>query len=160
MQSIANLVKGRKSPLKIPHLISEVSPMTKKQKSKRAGYMADYRRSKVRYINCAIPIRDYKRLLDRAEKIGVKPTVYLREAAFAYMNQRYLVPQNIEEELRRFILLMRNIGNSLNQIAAKANTLKRVTVFDLHKAKKRINQLEESVEAFIRNPPKIEEYGH
>lgn len=88
-----------------------------------------------------------------ARLAGKPPTAFLREAALAYLERRYLVPARIEDRLQELVFLFRNIAGNLNQLAAKANALKRATVFDLLFARRLVLRLEEAVKDFLRRPP-------
>ena len=108
----------------------------------------------VKRVNCTLTRSEQEKLEKRASKADLKATTYFKRTAFAYMDQEYMVPKNIEEELREVVWLIRNIGNSLNQLAAKANSLKKTTVLDLMKAKRSIHDLETTIKKFVCNPPK------
>lgn len=123
------------------------------KKEKKAKYMAEVYRKEHRYINCVLTLEEYDVLKERAVSIGRKPTVYLREAAFAYMQARYLVPSGVEEQLSTLIAELRKIGGNVNQLAKRANRIQKLTVWDAVLARERLNQLEDRVKAFIRNPP-------
>lgn len=97
---------------------------------------------------------EYEELSRCAIRAGFKATAYFKKASFAYINNEYVVPVNIEKKLGEIIWLLRNIGNNLNQLSARANTLKKTTVFDLLKAKKNLHDLEVTIKNFVRNPPK------
>lgn len=125
------------------------------RKEKRRLYLKEHEKRyklAVKRVKCTLSNEEYNVLLQRARKDGSKPALYLKRASFAYFERRYIVPPNIEADLQRLIVVMRNIGNSLNQIAAKTNKLKRATVFDLRKAKERVDRLEDAIKVFIRNP--------
>ena len=124
----------------------------KKEKGQKARYMAEVYRKEHRYINCVLTLEEYDLLKNYAQASGQKPTVYLREAAFAYMGKRYLVPKDIEEQLKLLVVEIRKIGGNVNQVAKRANRMQKLMVWDAVRARERINQLEDRVKAFIRNP--------
>ena len=123
----------------------------------RKHYYKAYRqkyKQLVKRVNCTLIRDEYEELSRQASKAGLKLTPYVKRAAFAYTKQEYIVPQKVEEDLQEIIWLLRSIGNSLNQLAAKTNTLKRATIFDLKKAKKSVHELESIIKNFVRNPAK------
>lgn len=104
-------------------------------------------------LNCTLPRTLYERIHRHARRAGRPPTSFLREAALAYLERRYLVPANLEQRLLDLTAVLRNVAGNINQLAAKANTLKRVTVFDLLSARRLVLFLEKSVKSFVRQPP-------
>jgi len=119
-------------------------PSSKIRKNYQKTYRQKYRHL-IKRVNCTLLKDEYEELSRQASKAGLKLTPYVKRAAFAYTKQEYIVPRKVEEELREIIWLLRNIGNNLNQLAARANTLKKTTVFDLMKAKKSIHDLETTI---------------
>ena len=73
----------------------------------------------------------------------------MRQATLAYMEQRYLVPKDQAERLTSLIAVLRNIGNSLNQVARFAATLQKKRTwfgkkpFDWQEAEANVRKLEE-----------------
>lgn len=94
-----------------------------------------------------------QRLRQEAVKYGLRPTPLLKKTAFAYFERQYLVPQNTDELLRELICLLRNMANNLNQIAAKANTLQKISFHMIFRGERIIRELETTVKEFIHNPP-------
>lgn len=109
-----------------------------------------YYRQAVRRVTCTLRPEAYEKLVKRSA--GSKPAVVVREAALAYLEQRYLVPADIERQLVTVTALIRNIAGNLNQIAARTNTLQRVLSWDLKKARERVLDLEEVIRRFVRYP--------
>ncbi len=128
----------------------------KKEKGgRKARYMAEVYRKERRYINCVLTLEEYNLLKNHAQASGKKPTAYFREAAFAYIGKRYLVPKGVEEQLNMLVAEVRKIGGNVNQLAKRANRMQKLTVWDAVRARERINQLEDRVKAFIRNPQTV-----
>lgn len=121
---------------------------------KRADYMAEVYSGKVRRVNCTLMPEQYAQLALAAQCSGRAPAQYLRDAAFAYLEGRYLVPLDMEERLAELSVLLRGIGNNLNQIARRANAVGKTTVFDLLKARREMQRLESTLENFVRHPPR------
>ena len=91
---------------------------------------------------------------------GLPVSSYIREAERAYREQRYLVPKDQEESLAKLIAVLRNIGNSLNQVARFAATLQKKRTwfgkkpFDWQEAEAKVRELEVKVEDFVQRPPR------
>ena len=131
--------------------------MNESSSNSRKHYYKAYRqkyKQLVKRVNCTLIRDEYEELSRQASKAGLKLTPYVKRAAFAYTKQEYVVPLRVEEDLQEIIWLLRSIGNNLNQLAAKANTLKQATIFDLKKAKKSVHELESIIKNFVRNPSK------
>lgn len=133
----------------------------------------------IKRINCTFTKKEYLILLKHAENTGLRPTLFLKKAALAYLQKQYLVPVNLEDKLLTIIYIMRNIGNNINQLAAKVNNINKEksnlknstclyqqarerknkeklnAVFDLLKAKENLHRLEDLIENFIKNPNSI-----
>lgn len=110
-------------------------------------------KKKRRYrLNCSLSQAEIEVIAQKADKAGLSPTAYLKKAALAYMNKKYLIPKDVQQELQKITVLLRNIGTNINQMALRTNKLKKTTVFDLYKAKELIGVLENQIDHFIYNP--------
>ena len=69
------------------------------------------------------------------------------------MGQRRILPKAITDQLPLLIALLRNIANNINQIARRTNTLKKVTFYDLGKARQKVSALETAILKFINSAP-------
>jgi len=94
-------------------------------------------------VNCRLSPEEQQKLGAFARDAGVKPSTLLRLTAFAYLEQRFLLPPHLEDLLLRLRQESRRIGTNLNQLAAKANTLQRTTGGDLRSARKLVHALED-----------------
>jgi len=104
-------------------------------------------------INCSFSkkeLNDYKILKSSAKQDGYNVTLYLKKCAIAYIKQKRILPMYIEIKLDRLIILTSNLANNLNQIARYVNTVKRVTVFDLIKARMIVFKFEKAVVEFFK----------
>jgi hypothetical protein len=110
------------------------------------------RSEKKKTINCLLHEWQYKQIIQHAAKSGKKPTTYFRDAAMAYMAQKYVVPEDVNTSLKATIFQIRKIATNLNQIAKRTNTLQKLTLFDALKAKHAMLDLEDTIKSFIRNP--------
>ena len=123
-----------------------------RQRYYRAYYQEYKHRTK--RVKCTLTRSEYMEMARHANKAGMKLTPFIKKAAMAYVRQEYIVPENQAEDLRKLVLLLRGIGNNLNQLAARSNTFKNTTMLDLMKAKKNLHNLETIIKKFVRNPTK------
>lgn len=120
---------------------------------------AAYDQKRRRILLTLTPAQD-REIKAAARAMSVKPAVFVRQATFAYMEQRYLVPRDQAESLTSLIAVLRNIGNSLNQVARFAATLQKKWTwfgkkpFDWKEAEGKVRELEQRVEEFIKHPPR------
>lgn len=120
---------------------------------------AAYDEKRRRILLTLTPAQD-REIRRAAREAGLKPAVFVRQATLAYMEQRYLVPKDQAESLTTLIAVLRNIGNSLNQVARFAATLQKKRTwfgqkpFDWKEAEAKVRELEGRVEDFIRRPPR------
>jgi hypothetical protein len=131
-------------------IIQEKASLQRRMRLYNALY---YEKEHKKRVKCTLEAGEYAQLAKQAIKTGDTPTAFLKKAAFAYLNKKYLVPQNIENSLEKLSGQIRKIGNNLNQIAARTNTLKKVSFGDLNQAKKELERLESAFERFIKEPP-------
>ena len=102
-------------------------------------------------VNCSFNEQDFNKLIAFSKKSGRKPTAVLRETFFAYLGKEFILPEDLEKNLQKFIFQLRSIGNNLNQIARKTNKLKKAAnFFDLKKELARLHDLEESIYQYIQ----------
>jgi len=102
-------------------------------------------------VNCSFNEQDFNKLIAFSKKSGRKPTAVLRETFFAYLGKEFILPEDLEKNLQKFIFQLRSIGNNLNQIARKTNKLKKAAnFFDLKKELARLHDLEESIYKYIQ----------
>lgn len=111
----------------------------------------EYRKTK-NSINCTLNKGEFKVLKTNARKYSKKPTSFLRESALNYIQQKYLVPEDIQENFERFINLTWGIARNINQIAKHSNTVKSIWIINLVKVKNLIHRLEKEVSLFIHEP--------
>lgn len=97
-------------------------------------------------VHCRLSAEELAKLHSAAKRDNVKPTPALRQLAFAYLEQRFLLPPTLEETLSRTLQELRRVGTSVNQIAAKANALARIGPFGTQRAVRIVAELEESLD--------------
>ena len=122
----------------------------------KAAYESRRRRVTVAYRD----LSELAAVKRAAHAHGLPLSSYLREAERAYREQRFLVPKDQAQNLTKLIAALRNIGNSLNQVARFAATLQKKRTwfgkkpFDWAEAEGKVRELEARVEEFIRRPPR------
>jgi hypothetical protein len=140
-----------KTPVKSPPMETTIKNLRVKRKYYMQDYWLEYNQRK-KYIKCALELSQYQSLEEYARQAGMKPTTFLREAAFAYIHRRQLMPKSVSESLPSLIAFIRNIANNLNQIARHANTFKKTTFYNLSKARRNVLALENTILDFIEPP--------
>jgi hypothetical protein len=96
-------------------------------------------------VACNLHTDQYHRLRAAADAHRAALAPFLRDAAIAYLDQRFRVPEGLQDVLTANLQEVRRIGTNLNQIAAKANTQQRVTRGDLRQAKRAAALLEDRI---------------
>lgn len=112
----------------------------------------------VRRVNCTLTKPEHAELCRIAVRAGYKLTVYLKKAALAYERQQFVVPLDVEAKLQKIILVMRNIGANLNQIAARVNRRRVAAEVDIGKTRALVDHLEDMIKTFIRNPKRLHDH--
>lgn len=124
------------------------------QKLKKIEYLKEYRKrykKRVKRITLTLNLKEYQELEKEAKNENISINQLSKKMIFAYKNQSFLLPKNLNENLREFIFLVRNIANNINQIAKQSNSLK--LAFNIPKIFKNLQDLEEQVKKFVSNPP-------
>jgi hypothetical protein len=98
-------------------------------------------------VNCRLTPTELDRLREASARVGHRPTTALRLFALAYLEQRFLLPANLEQLLLSCRQEIRRAGSNLNQLAAKANAAHRVTFGDLRRARRIAAEMEDNLEA-------------
>lgn len=135
-------------------LLAVLDPRKARTQAQRARYMREVYRKANKTLNVTMPqARFAEVIVPEAAKAGFSVTEYLREAAFAYAERRYLVPQGLEAALWAVSDQLAALGNNLNQIARHANLEHQATCQDLADARRCLERAEGLVEAAVRTPP-------
>lgn len=103
-------------------------------------------------VNCSLTRDENTDLERRARRLGMRKTTCLKKLAFAYSENRYLVPANIEAKLEALIVLFRNVATNINQIAHHANRNRQTSYADYLKLKEEVLTLEDRIKRATRNP--------
>jgi hypothetical protein len=128
---------------------------TLRKRIKRKFHDALYYRPGIRRVNCTLTHEQYEQLSDCAKQAGMSPTQYLKAAAFAYMNTRYLVPENLEQALWKLTGQLHAAGNNLNQIARYVNTEKKASQQTIAQLRSLIEEMDERITAFVHCPAEM-----
>ena len=113
----------------------------------------EYRKDK-KYLNCVLSKEEFKKIKTNSKSHWKTPTTYLRESAIAYSKQKFLIPENIKEQLERFIFILRSIANNINQIVKHINTKHSAWKAEIIEIKNTVHWLESLIKSFIENPEK------
>ena len=114
-------------------------------------YMRTYRKGKSPPFNVSLSPERRRQLKKAAKDAGYKPTPFLREAAFAYLDRRIVLPKSFEEAIAAATFEIRRIGTNINQLAHHANLRQSATLRELQQARQLLTELEAAVTRFI--PP-------
>ena len=95
--------------------------MEKEQKEETMKlYQKEYyekHKKRIKKANVTLSVEEYKEFEKLALKEGLSVPEQIKRMAIAYKKKNYIVPKAHEEELQELILLLRNVGNNINQIA-------------------------------------------
>ena len=105
-------------------------------------------------ITLTLTKQDHRTLQRAAKHSGRKLAPFIRETALASLQDRYLVPTGLEERLFDFVIQLRKIGTNINQMAHHANQKQHTTSEDLTLIRSSLAEMEATVTAFIRQPPR------
>lgn len=114
-------------------------------------YMRTYRQGKNPPLNVTLSPERRRQLNKAARAAGYKPTPFFREAAFAYLDRRLVLPKSFEQALADATLEIRRIGTNINQLAHHANLRQAATLREVQQARQLLTELEAAVTRFI--PP-------
>lgn len=122
-------------------------------REKRKAYLRQYRaenKGSFRRVAATLTSVEFDRLVHEAEAHNAKPTTHLKALAFAYLDQCWLVPPDLEARLDELLRILRGVGNNLNQLAHHSNTLR--GHLDTREIQLQLKLLDESVRAFVTEP--------
>jgi len=144
MQSLVHRFRRR--------LLSALDDGLLQKRAANRRYMRDEYWKKRRPINMALDEAGYRRIKKAADDAGYSPTAFARMAVLAYLEQRFLVPANLENALWEASREVRKIGNLLNQIARHANRSQRLPFLDLVQTRSLVRQMQARLEEIVRFP--------
>lgn len=120
--------------------------------SDRSKYLKNYRcenKDKIKRVNLTLTVEEHKRLCRMAKAESKKPTGFLKELAFVSLEDRANYPLDVSSDLGELVLILRGIGNNINQIARHSNTFKKV--LDENEVLLNIKNMEDEIKKFLKN---------
>lgn len=115
-------------------------------------YMTEVYRKAHPQVTVTLTQTQHRQMKSAARRSGRPLAAYLRESAFAYLDQRYLVPRDIEQTLSTVLMACRSIGNNINQITKHVNTQRRASLDDIQKTKALVRQMDKKITHFVSHP--------
>ncbi len=119
-------------------------------------YMREVYPKQRRRISLTLTPAQYDKLQKQAQRSGRPLAVFVREAALAYLERRYLVPKHLERSLWQLTRQLRAAGNHLNQIAHQVNIRKHASLSELKQARALLKQMEARITQSVTCPQAIE----
>lgn len=127
------------------------------RRRQRNAYSCRYRREvyskKHPQRSITLSLLQDQRLCAAAALHGRKPAAFLREAAFAYLEGRVLLPAGLEAALAAYTLEVRRIGTNINQLPHKANVRPADAAGGLRRAIVLLERLEGASTRCLPPPP-------
>ena len=122
------------------------------RKAYQKDYQAQYRRTylaKKKRLSVTLELVEFERLQMLAAKENTTEGRILAKLGFCYLDKKYYLPWQLEEQLSLFIQNCRAIGNNINQLAHHANAVGR---YDHELLLKHVMELEIQVRNFLTRP--------
>lgn len=124
-------------------------------------FRKDYLREKKRSfrssheeVTISLPLQDAATFEKNASYHNMKLAAYIKACVYAYVNQGFIVPDN--KQIQHLELLLRRIGNNVNQIARTANAVEGNTAEIVTAIQSKVNVLEEELSQHLRQPLNLE----
>lgn len=117
-----------------------------------SAYREEYR-TRHKRIEIVCVHEEYDVLKVAAIKHGKKLSPFIRECAFAYLKEGFILPD--EEAVSALKRELRRWGNNLNQIAYHANKTQSINASQITQAIKLVQALEQKIEHLYRQPKSI-----
>ena len=129
--------------------------------SDRASYMetfrAEQRLAGVRRVSVTLTAAEFERMNQSADVHGERITTHVKACAFAHLDARYLVPEDVADRLDTLLAVMRGIGNNLNQLARHSNEMQ--YFLDTEEVRLQVKRMDEAVRTFVTEPPRADSPG-
>ncbi len=126
------------------------------KESHRREYIQDYQkryRAQNKRVTFFLSKEQYASLEPVAKSQGMKVGAYVREAAFAYLNQVFLLPD--DDQVHQLEIGIRRIGNNINQVVHRFHQGELEGTEVVREIQQKVNQLEEGVSAIFREPESL-----
>ncbi|MEO1263250.1 MAG: hypothetical protein AAFZ15_30850 [Bacteroidota bacterium] len=134
---------------------SEIS-LEEAKKAYRKEYLkrkkAEFRR-KHKEVTIAIPRKDLPQLESAAKGHSLSLPKFIRSCLGWYMEQVFIVPD--EEQVQKLCILLRRIGNNINQVAMLRNNLELSEHQAVAKVQEQVNVLEDEIYRIFTAPPNL-----
>jgi hypothetical protein len=122
-------------------------------------YMREVYRPAHKSRSVALSPQEDACLREAAGRYGRRPATLLREAAFAYLEQRSLLPKSLEAGIAALTLEVRRIGTNINQLAHQANLRPETAASCLRQAVRLLSRLESAPAACLPGSPPPPAHG-
>lgn len=99
---------------------------------------------------------EFLRICKAAEKHGIKPAPFLRNASLCYMDEHFILPD--EKRVQKLELDLRRIGNNINQLVKYTHQHKWFSKRDLRLLQKHMQDLEDQLSHTFRQPLSLRKY--
>lgn len=99
-------------------------------------------------INCSLHPHQYYPLVQAAKELNMPPTVFVRDAALAYIQQKTVLPRGIADRAKKLEQENETLEMYLNEIVEKAQTLGRVTPREMRRLSRIAIHLGRQAKAF------------
>lgn len=106
-------------------------------------------RTKLKDVHIYLTPEEYDFFERVAEKQEIKVSKLIKTMALSQAEKTFYLPKEIQEELTKFVFLVRNIANNVNQIARHSNTVK--TLVDENGLLSYLKKLETTVKNYVKN---------
>lgn len=103
-----------------------------------------------RRVSVTLSPVEYAQIKQNADTHQERVTTHLKQCAFSYLDNRYLVPPDVVERLDTLLAVIRGIGNNLNQLARHSNEMR--YFLDTEDVRLKIKRLDEELRRFITEP--------
>jgi uncharacterized protein YukE len=111
-------------------------------------------RAERRTVSLTFPLQDATTFEKNAAYHNMRLAAYIKACVYAYVNQGFIVPDN--KQIQHLELLLRRIGNNVNQIARTANSVEGDTKNAVTSIQNQVNELEAELSQHLRQPLNLE----
>jgi hypothetical protein len=120
--------------------------MNKKEYAKE--YKRQYRK-KMKKVEMSFTPENHKRFKKIAKTLGYgdKTGTVVKEFALAYLDNRFIYPNDLKDQLNELTFLIRNIANNVNQLAHNSNIQR--DVLNQYEILDHIKKMDEIVKQFV-----------
>lgn len=124
---------------------------TKEYKKK---HWEDQKKQGYRRVSVTLSGKEYDAVSRHAKLYNSTVTAHIKHLALAKLQDKYIVPENIEAKMDELVSILRGVGNNLNQLARYSNEMR--YFLDTEEVRLNVKRMEESIKDFIRHPDQSE----